>query len=63
MSLTCIKLYMDGFWIQRAFHRVQERANWSSNEKVMAVQIWRLHMNNDLRSIFFFFSFLLVLVS
>ena len=33
MSSNIIKLYMDGFWTQRAFHRVQEHSKWSSDEK------------------------------
>ena len=47
MIQNCINLYMDGFYTQRAFHRVQEHMNWSSDEKVLAVQSWRPHMNSD----------------
>ena len=49
LSQNCIKLYMDGFYTQRDFHRVQELTNRSSDEKVMAVQSWRLHVNSDIR--------------
>ena len=51
MLSNCIKLYMDGFYTQMDFHRFQERENRSSDEKVMVVQSWRLHMNSDLRII------------
>ena len=30
------------FYTQRAFHRVQERANPSSDEKDMTLQSWKL---------------------
>ena len=35
-----IKLYMDGFYTQRAFHRVQEHPK-RSNEEIMTVRNWR----------------------
>ena len=38
MSSNFIKLYMDGFYTQRAFHRVQEHPKGSSDEEVMVVQ-------------------------
>ena len=41
MSSNFIKLYMDGFETQWAFHRVQEHPKRSSDEKVMAVRSWR----------------------
>ena len=46
MSSNCIKLYMDGFYTQRDFHRVQEHLKRSSDEKVMAVQSWRPCMDS-----------------
>ena len=35
MSFHFIKLYMDGFWTQRPFHRVQEHSERSSGEEIM----------------------------
>ena len=49
MSPNYIKLHMDGLYTQRSFQRVQEHTNRSSDEKVMAFQSWRPHMNSDLR--------------
>ena len=46
MSSNIIKLYMNGFWTQRAFHRVQEHSKRSSDEEVMTVRSWRLPMNS-----------------
>ena len=46
MSSNCIMLYMDGFYTQRAFHRVQEHLKRSSDEKVMAVRGWRPRMDS-----------------
>ena len=37
MSSNFIKLYMDGFLTQWAFHRVQEHPKRSSNKEVMVV--------------------------
>ena len=47
MSSNFIKLYMDGFYTQRAFHRIQEHPNWSSEEEVMVIRSWRSHMNSQ----------------
>ena len=41
MSSNIIKLYMDGFYTQRAFHRVKEHPKQSSNEEIMTIQSWR----------------------
>ena len=46
MSSNCINKYMYGFYIQRAFHRVQEHLKRSSDEKVMAVRSWRPCMDS-----------------
>ena len=46
MSSNCIKLYMDGFYTQRDFHRVQEHLKRSLDEKVMAVRSWRPRMDS-----------------
>ena len=46
MNLNCITLYMDGFYTQRAFHRVQEHLKQSSDEKVMVVRSWRPRMDS-----------------
>ena len=46
MSSNCIKLYMDGFYTQRDFHRVQEHPKRSSDEKVMVVRSWRPYTNS-----------------
>ena len=35
MSSNFIKLYIDGFYTQRAFHIVQEHPKRSSNEEIM----------------------------
>ena len=35
MSSNFIKLYMDGFQTQRAFHRIQEHSKRSSNKEIM----------------------------
>ena len=37
MSFNFIKIYMDGFYTQRAFHRVQEHPKRSSDEEIMTV--------------------------
>ena len=47
MSSNFIKLYMDGFYTQRAFYRVQEHPKRSSGEEIVIVRSWRLPMNND----------------
>ena len=41
MSSNIIKLYMDGFYTQRDFHRVQEHKKRSSDEEVMTIRSWR----------------------
>ena len=46
MSSNIFKLYMKGFYTQRAFHRVQELPKWSSDEEIMTIQSWRLSMNS-----------------
>ena len=38
MSSNIIKLYMDRFQTQRAFHRVQEHQKGSSDEEIMTVR-------------------------
>ena len=38
---------MDGFWTQRAFHKVQEDPKQSSDEEIMIVRSCRLPMNSD----------------
>ena len=53
MSSNCIKLYMDGFYTQRAFHRVQEHPNQSLDEKVMAIQNWRPRINSNPKKMHF----------
>ena len=35
MSSNFIKIYMDGFYTQRDFHRVQEHSKQSSDEEIM----------------------------
>ena len=40
---------MDGFYTQRAFHRVQEHPKWSSDEEVMIDQSWRVDIVQGLR--------------
>ena len=47
MSSNLIKLYMDGFYTQRDFHKVKEHPKRSSDEEIMTVRSWRLPMNND----------------
>ena len=47
MSSNIIKLYMDGFYTQRAFHRVQEHSKRSLDEESMTVRSRRLPMNID----------------
>ena len=47
MSSNFIKLYMDGFYTQRAFHRVQEHLKRSLDEEIMTIRSWRLPMNSD----------------
>ena len=37
MNSNVIKLYMDKFYTQRDFHRVQEHSKWSLDEEVMAI--------------------------
>ena len=46
MSPNIIKLYINGFWTQRAFHRVQEHPKQSSDEEIMTIRSWRLPMNS-----------------
>ena len=46
MSFNIIKLYMDGLYTQRSFHRVQEHPKRSSDEEIMTVRNWRLAMNS-----------------
>ena len=41
MSYNIIKIYMDEFYTQRAFHRVQEHPKQSLNEEIMIIQSWR----------------------
>ena len=40
MSSYCIKQYMDGFYISRAFQRYQEHPNRSLHDKVMVLRSW-----------------------
>ena len=47
MSSNIIILYMNGFYIQRAFHRVQEHPKRSLDEEFMTIQSWRSPMNSD----------------
>ena len=47
MSSNIIKLYMDVFYTQRAFHIVQEHPKRSSDKEIMTIQSWRLPMNSD----------------
>ena len=44
MSSNFIKLYMDGFLTQWAFHRVQEHSKRSSDEEVMTFRSWRSYV-------------------
>ena len=41
MSSNFIKIYMDRFYTQRSFHRVQEHPKRSLDKKVMIVRSWR----------------------
>ena len=41
MSSNFIKISMNGFLTQWAFHRVQEHPNRSSDKEVMTFQSWR----------------------
>ena len=47
MSSRFIKLYMDVFYTQRSFHRIQERPKRSSDVEIMTIRSWRLPMNSD----------------
>ena len=47
MSSNIINIYMDGFYTQRALHRVQEHLKRSSDEEIMTIRSWRLPMNSD----------------
>ena len=42
---------MDGFYTQRAFHRVQEHSKRSSDEEIMIVRSWRLPMNSGYKQL------------
>ena len=44
MSSNFIKLYMDGFFTQWSFHRVQEHPKRSSDEEVMTFRSWRSYV-------------------
>ena len=44
MSSNFIKLSMDGFLTQWAFHRVQEHPKRSSDEGVMTFRSWRSYV-------------------
>ena len=44
MSSNFIKLSMDGFLTQWAFHRVQEHPKRSSDEEVMTFRNWRSYV-------------------
>ena len=46
MSSNCIKLYMDGLYTQRDFHRVNKHLKRSSDEKVMVLRSWRPRMDS-----------------
>ena len=46
MSSNFIKLSMDGFLTQWAFHRVQEHPNRSSDEEVMTFRSFRSYVVN-----------------
>ena len=46
MSSNFIKLSMDGFLTQWAFHRVQEHSNRSSDEEVITFRSWRSYVVN-----------------
>ena len=47
MSSNFINLYMDVFYTERDFHRVQEHPKRSSDEDIMTVRSCRLPMNSD----------------
>ena len=47
MSSNFIKLYTDGFYTQRDFHRAQEHSKRISDEEVMTVRSWRSHMSSQ----------------
>ena len=46
MSSNFIKLSMDGFLTQWAFHRLLEHLNRSSDEEVMTFRSWRSYVVN-----------------
>ena len=50
MSSYCIEPYMDGFYTQRAFHIVYERAKRTSKEKVMVFRSWHNRAHSLLSS-------------
>ena len=47
MSYHGIKLSINGFFTQWAFHRVQEHPNRSSDEGDMTFRSWRSHVVNS----------------
>ena len=47
MSSHLIKLSINGFLTQWAFHRVQEHPNRSSDEGDMTFRSWRSHVVNS----------------
>ena len=46
MSSNIINLYMNGFYTQKAFHRIQEHPKRSSDKEIMTARSWRLPMNS-----------------
>ena len=46
MSSNIIKLYINGFYTQRDFHRVQEHPKQSSDKEIITVRSWRLPRNS-----------------
>ena len=50
MSSNFIKLSMDGFLTQWAFHRVKERPKRSSEEEVMTFRSWRSYVVQSSRA-------------
>ena len=50
MSSNFNKLYIDGFLIQWAFHRVQEHPKQSSDEGVMTFRSWRSYVVTSTRA-------------
>ena len=44
MNSNFKKIYIDGFFTQWAFHRVQEHPKWSSDEGVMTFRSWRSYV-------------------